>query len=95
MTSLHRLTVSILAVVLAGLLAAFAPGTAAAAPSAAVGATPGSVPDAAPAGSSTAGADMVSNLTQVNCSNIRDREATLFTAYTAVSLPTWLCTYSR
>jgi hypothetical protein len=60
MTSLHRLTVSILTLALAGLMTALAP-------SAAASASP-----AAPAGSSTATSDMTANLTQVNCSNIRE-----------------------
>lgn len=60
MTSLHRLTVSMLALALAGLMTALAPGTAAAAS------------PAAPAGSSAATSDMTANLTQVNCSNIRE-----------------------
>ena len=60
MTSLHRLTVSMLALALATLMTAFAPGTAASASP-----TP-------PAGSSADTSDMTVNLTQVNCSNIRE-----------------------
>ena len=69
MSSLHRFTVSVLAVALTALLTAFAPGTAASAsPAAATAAA-----EAAPAGSSAAPTSgMTTNLTKVNCSNIRE-----------------------
>ena len=80
MTSLHRLTVSTLAVALAALMTALAPGTATAstpvgssAPtSTAAAAVPRSVPEVAPAGSTSATSDMTADLTQVNCSSIRE-----------------------
>ena len=83
MTSLHRLTVSVLTAALATLMAALAAGTAASASApahagahaAASIATPAlarSVPSVAPAGAVTASPDVTVNLTQVNCSNIRE-----------------------
>ncbi|HEX5968544.1 MAG TPA: hypothetical protein VFY88_08710 [Intrasporangium sp.] len=80
MTSLHRLTVSTLAVALAALMTALAPGTATAstpvgssAPtSTAAAAVARSVPAVAPAGSTSATADMTADLTKVNCSSIRE-----------------------
>ena len=83
MTSLHRLTVSVLTAALATLMAALASGAAASASSpahasasaAASSATPAlarSVPEVAPAGAVTASPDVTVNLTKVNCSNIRE-----------------------
>lgn len=80
MTSLHRLTVFPLAVALAALMTALAPGTATAstpvgssAPtSTAAAAVARSVPEVAPAGSTSATSDMTADLTQVNCSSIRE-----------------------
>lgn len=81
MTSLHRLTVSLLAVALATVMAALGPGTAAsasspsharAAASTAAQALARTVPEVAPAAAVTATPDVTVNLTKVNCSNIRE-----------------------
>lgn len=81
MTSLHRLTVPLLAVALATVMSALAPGTAAsasspsqarAAASTAAQALARAVPEVAPAAAVTATPDVTVNLTKVNCSNIRE-----------------------
>jgi hypothetical protein len=83
MKSLHRLTVSVLALALATLTAALAPGAAASASSpphasasvaasTAVPALAPTVPEVAHAAAVTATPEVMVSLTQVNCSNIRE-----------------------
>lgn len=73
MSSLHRFTVSVLAVALTALMTAFASGTAASASPAAATAAATAAPAATPAGASAAPtSDVTTNLTKVNCSSIRE-----------------------